>query len=128
MKLLFAAISALNAAAAQADISCALTPTLDDAPSTLLIRETENEAIILVSGRTMVFECPPNPVSRAYECYGTSKPPIKAPTQLNVESEKFETGAVVVVSTRNLLFGLSTHSGTDRRHTSVRVYTIEECR
>lgn len=127
MRLLIAAHFAVSASLAQADISCALNPTLTDRPSTLLIREVENQAVILVSGRTLIFECPPNPVARGYECYGHSKPPVNAPMQLNVAAEAIAPGAPVVVTTRNLFFGDHSKTGTHRRHASVRVYTIEAC-
>ncbi len=123
------ALIVASATTASADVSCSLTSPLSDEPSTLLIRDLtpNDEAVILVSDRTLIFHCPSYTGARGLECYGESKAPINAPMQLNVASEAHEPGAVVVVTTRNQFFGKNEHIGYHRRHASVRVYTIEAC-
>jgi hypothetical protein len=124
-----AIFSVIGATTAQADLSCVLTPALEDVPTTLLMRDLtpNDQAVILVSGRTLVFDCPSDPRSRSQECYGETEEPMRAPTQLNIASEDITPGSVVVVTTRNLFFGKNYLLGTNRRHTTVHVFTIQSC-
>ena len=129
MKIFTVAVVMTIAAAANADTSCALSPVQSGEPTTLLIRESapNDEAIILISGRTIVFDCPQNVVFNAYECYGHTMPPIRAPAQLNVTSGEIEKGTLVVVSVRNEFFGKNEHIGYHRRHASVSVFRVDAC-
>ncbi|MCA0871258.1 hypothetical protein LCL97_10490 [Seohaeicola saemankumensis] len=117
------------ATGAAADVSCTLQPAQGAEPATLLVREIEpdDEAVMLVSGRTMLFDCPAHPSANAMECYGHSGGSIKAPTQMNVAADTLGPGAIVVVSTRNMFFGKNEHIGYHRRHSSVHVFTVQTC-
>ncbi|MDW4499526.1 hypothetical protein R5H30_16150 [Sulfitobacter sp. D35] len=129
MKHLPVILSAIWAATAQADTSCSLRQLPGEDSTTLLLRELvpENQAIILVSGRTLTFDCPAHPAGHSMECYGKTAAPMAAPTQLNVSAGKPGAGAVAVVTTRNLFYGRNPHIGTHRRHVSVHVFRIEGC-
>jgi len=129
MKLWLAAVALAWATAPQADTTCSLAPALSDDPSTLLVRDIEpvREAVILVSDRTLVFDCPTPVGTRALECYGKTEAPIQAPTQLNVAARELGPGSVVVVTIRNLFFGKNEHVGFHKRHATVHVYTVERC-
>ena len=129
MRVFATMVAMLSAGAAWADMSCALRPALSDDASTLLIREHDGgkQAIMLLAGETTLFDCPRFSGGAALECYGTTKPPVSAPMQLNVAAHQVAAGEVVVVSTRNLFFGKNEHIGYHRRHASVHVFTIESC-
>ena len=129
MKFCLSTALSVLATTAWADVSCKLDPTHSDEPSAMLVRDRDigREAIVFVSGRTLTFDCPQTSNAAPIECYGTTAPPASAATQLNVTSDVVESGAIVVVTTRNLFFGKNPHIGYHRRHASVRVYQIETC-
>lgn len=129
MRHWLAATLLVCATGAQADVTCQLDPVQADDPSTLLVRDVapDREAVILVTGRTLVFDCPERDGVPGIECYGQTAAPLHAPAQLNVAADPIVPGTIVVVTTRNMFFGKNAHIGYHRRHSSVRIYTVAGC-
>lgn len=129
MKQFIAAVSLFLASPAWADVSCLLQPAGSDLPATLLLRDLADtdEAIILVSGRTLTFDCPHQKASDTRECYGRAAPPARAPTQLNLFSADLDTGSIVVLSTRNVSFDPNKEEAFKRRRAAVIAFTVQGC-